>query len=61
MKAFLAALVRTLKFEEVQGIEIKKRNLFTLQPLVVANTGEARDIPMEGPWFPVKISLIDED
>ncbi|KAF8325825.1 cytochrome P450, partial [Cantharellus anzutake] len=34
MKAIMAALVRAFKFEEVQGIKIKKRNLLTLQPLV---------------------------
>ena len=61
MKAVLAALVRVLKFEEVKGIKIKKRNLFTLQPLVVASTGEAKGILMEGPWLPVKVSLIDHD
>ena len=61
MKVFLVVLVRALQFKEVQGVKIKKRNLFMMQPLIVENTSEAKDIIMEGPWFPVKILLIDQD
>ncbi|KAF8339855.1 cytochrome P450 [Cantharellus anzutake] len=57
-KAILYALVKTFKFDRVDGIKIQNKRSTGLHPTVIENSGEASHITMDEPWLPVKVSLV---
>ncbi|KAF8332754.1 cytochrome P450 [Cantharellus anzutake] len=59
VKAVLCALLKTFRFEQVTGVKIVNKFSATLQPQVVENSGEAREIVMNEPWLPVKVTPVD--
>ena len=57
-KMILCILLRTFKFERVEGVKILNKFAATLQPKVIENNGDGKHIVMDGPWLPVKVSLV---